>query len=193
MLKITSPTGEPIPGSSSGVLVKVTGTASDASNIASVEVRWTATWGLTGYRMATPTEPNNWSSWSYDGIKFTTSGEKRILVKATDGMGNSKWKVVTFTVEFTEDKISTSVTEGAVVGATLHVTGAATAFQAGVQKVEVRTDLSGYSLATPDSPDWSAWSHDLTFTTSGPLQVIVRVTDNAGKMFWLTTNVTVQL
>nr|WP_294806842.1 hypothetical protein [uncultured Nitrososphaera sp.] len=195
-LKITSPIGPKASGSSSGVFVKVTGTASDASNIARVEVRWTATWGLTGYRMATPTEPNNWSSWSYDGIKFTTEGEKTILVKATDGMGNSKWKVVTFTVEFTEDKISTSVREGAVVGATLHLTGTATKFNTGqgVQTVEVRTDLSGYEQATPDTPgDWSVWSHDLTFTTNGPHQVIVRVTDNAGKMYWLTTNVTVQL
>lgn len=192
-LKITSPIGPTKSGSSSGVFVKVTGTASDASNIARVEVRWTATWGLTGYRMATPTEPSNWSSWSYDSIKFTTAGEKRILVKATDGMGNSKWKVVTFTVEFTEDKISTSITEGAIVGTTLHVTGTATAFNAGVQKVEVRTDLSGYGQADPKAlGDWSAWSHDLTFTTNGPHQVIVRVTDNAGKMYWLTTNVTVQ-
>jgi hypothetical protein len=193
-LKITSPTGPKVPGSSSGVLVKVTGTASDASKIASVEVRWTATWGLTGYRMATPAGPNDWSSWSYDGIKFTTEGEKHILVKATDGMGNSKWKVVTFTIEFTEDKISTSITEGALVGSSLHITGTTAKFSAGVQKVEVRTDLSGYNLVTPDTPgDWSAWSHDLTFPTSGPYQVIVRVTDSVGKMFWLTTNVTVQL
>jgi hypothetical protein len=193
-LKITTPAArELINGSSFGVSVKVAGTAVDASGLASVEVRWTAKWGLTGYRMATPAGPSNWSTWSYDDIKFDTAGEKTILVKVTDGIGNKSWKAVTFNVSFTTDKISTSVSEGAVVTSPLHVTGTATDFGAGVQKVEVRTDLSGYGTVVQDAPgDWSAWSYDVTFTTRGPHQIIVRVTDNAGNTYWQTTNVTVQ-
>ncbi|AIF84445.1 hypothetical protein NTE_02393 [Candidatus Nitrososphaera evergladensis SR1] len=193
-LKITAPAnGQLLNGSSFGVPVRVEGTASDASNIASVEVRWTAAWGLTGYRMATPAGPDNWSNWSYDGIKFDTPGEKTILAKATDNVGNKKWKVVTFTVSFTKDKITTNPSEGAVVSSPLHVTGTATDFARGVQKVEVRTDVSGYGQAVPDTPgDWSSWSYNVTFTTSGSHQVIVRVTDNAGNTYWKTTNVIVQ-
>lgn len=200
-LKITAPIdGQQIPGSSFGVPVRVEGTASDASNMASVEVRWTANWGLTGYRIATPAGQNDWSTWSYDGIKFDTQGEKKILVKATDVAGNKSWKVVTFSILFASDKITTNITDGQAIpgtgsgDATLHLTGTATKFDpAGVQKVEVRTDLSGYNPAVPDAPgDWSAWSYDVTFPTSGSHQVIVRVTDNAGTAYWLVTNVTVQ-
>ncbi len=205
-LRITMPSvGDVYSGQSSGgIPVFVTGTAADDSSIQSVEVRWTAWYGLTGYRMANPNGPDDWSTWEYDLIKFNTEGAKTILVKATDKEGNKSWKAVTFDVVFTIDNTKplvaiTAPEEGSIItgqadGVTVTVSGTASDIYTGVQNVEVRTDLTGYEQAIQTSADgWSTWSHDVTFTTSGPHQIIARVTDNAGNMQWYITNVTVNL
>jgi hypothetical protein len=205
-LRITTPTaGDVYSGQSSGgIPVFVTGTASDESGIQSVEVRWNAWYGLTGYRMANPNGPDDWSIWDYDLIEFNTEGTKTILVKATDNEGNKSWKAVTFNVTFTIDNTKplveiTAPGEGSVItgpadGVTVTVNGTTSDIYTGVQNVEVRTDLAGYEQATQTSAgDWSTWSYDVTFTTSGPHQIVARVVDNAGNMQWYIANVTVNL
>lgn len=204
-LRITMPTvGDVYSGQSSGgIPVFVTGTAADDSGIQSVEVRWTAWYGLTGYRMANPNGPDDWSTWEYDLIKFDTEGSKRILVKATDEEGNKSWKAVTFDVVFTTDNTKpfvaiTAPDEGSIItgpaeGVTVTVSGTASDIYTGVQNVKVRTDLTGYEQAIQTSDGWSTWSYDVTFTTSGPRQIVARVTDNVGNMQWHIRNVIVNL
>jgi hypothetical protein len=205
-LRIAVPTSKEVfSGPSSGTVVHILGSASDIdSKIDSIEVRWTAKWGLTGYRLATPVGQDNWSNWSY-GIKFDTAGEKTVLVKATDNAGNKSWKAVTFDTSFAVDDTKPSLTvsvpaEGTTVtgsinsGASLHVYGEAFDIFTGVKSIEVRTDLSAYSQAIPKAPgDWSSWSYDVTFPTSGLHQLIVRATDNANNVRWQVTSITVQL
>lgn len=206
-LSITMPaSGDTFTGpSSGGIPVYVTGTASDDGSIQSVEVRWDAWYGLTGYRMADSAGTSgDWSTWSYDGIKFSTDGTKKILAKSTDAAGNKSWKIVEFEVLFTEDNtrpvieisapVDGSVITGPAEGVTVLVTGTASDFYEGLQNVEVRTDLSGYELATLGSPSASStWSHEVTFATSGMHQIVTRATDNAENMQWKVINVTVQL
>ena len=205
-LRITMPAmGDVYSGpSSGGIPVFVTGVAADDSGIQSVEIRWNAWYGLTGYRMANPNGPDDWSTWDYDLIKFNTEGNKTILVKATDKQGNKSWKMVTFDVAFTIDNTKpfvaiTAPEEGSVIagqldGATVTVTGTASDIYTGVQNVEVRTDVTGYEQAIPTlADDWSSWSYEVTFLTSGPHQIIARVTDNVGNMQWHITNVIVNL
>ncbi len=202
-LAITSPMpGDVVDGPSSGVMTHVTGiSADDKAGVKNVEVRWTAWWGLTGYRNAAPLSPGDWSSWSYD-IEFNTDGPKSVLVKSTDGAGNKSWKLTTFDISFVTDdtKPVISITapaqasefEDSPGGVTVHVTGTASDFYTGVQTVEVRTDSAAYVQATPDAPgDWSSWYCDVTFATSGPHQITARVTDNAGNTQWQTIDVTV--
>lgn len=205
-LGITIPTiGDVYRGQSSGgIPVIVAGVAADDGGIQSVEVRWTAWYGMTGYRMANPTSTNDWSTWEYDHIIFNTEGTKTVLVKATDKDGNTSWKSVTFDVEFTIDNTKpfvqiTAPKEGSIItgpvdGVTFTVTGTASDIYTGVQNVEVRTDMTGYEQAIQTSADgWSSWSYDVTFTTSGPHQIVARVTDNAGNMQWHIANVIVNL
>ncbi|HXG06958.1 MAG TPA: hypothetical protein VNI77_06505 [Nitrososphaera sp.] len=208
-LRITMPTaGEVFSGpSSGGIPVLVTGIASDESGIQTVEVRWTAWYGLTGYRMASPSSPDDWSIWEYDQIKFNTEGTKTILVKATDKQGDNSWKAVTFDVTFTTDNtkpfvaITAPEEESIITGqpddgdtVTVTVNGTASDIYTGVQIVEVRTDSTGYQQATPTSPgDWSSWSCGITFTAPGPHQIVARVTDNVGNMQWHILNVIVEL
>lgn len=198
-LAITSPVpGDSIEGPSSGVMTHVTGVATDdRTGVKNVEVRWTAWWGLTGYRAAAPLGPDDWSSWSYD-IKFNTDGPKSVLVKSTDGAGNKSWKVTTFDISFVADdtkpviSITAPAQSSEVEGVSVHVTGTTSDLYSGVQTVEVRTDSAAYVQATPVAPgDWSSWQCDVSFATAGPHQITARVTDNAGNTQWQTIDVTV--
>lgn len=201
-LRISTPSaGNSFTGPSfGGIPVLVAGITSDNTGIDSVELRWTPWYGgLTGYRTATPNFPGDWSAWKYEGIKFSTEGAKSILVKATDKDGNKSWKLVAFSVSFSGDntKPQVSITvpaEGSIVsGTTITVTGTASDFYTGVQKVEVRTDLSEYEEATPGSPgDWSAWSHEVTFASSGLHQIVARATDNQDNIHWQIIDVMVE-
>lgn len=204
-LKITSPSlGETVTGASSGINLQITGTSSDnQSGVEKVELRWDAAWGTTGYRTATPASASDWSTWSYN-IKFDSEGHKNIYARVTDAAGNKSWKLVEINTLFTTDAtkpvvtVSTpvegSIILGAVGGANVSVTGTASDFYTGIQRIEVRTENTAYSDAIPGSPsDWSTWSSNVTFATSGQHQIVVRATDKSGNMQWQTVNVTVQL
>jgi hypothetical protein len=202
-LAIISPAlGDNIGGPTSGVAAHVTGTSSDdRSGINNVQLRWTPWYGdLTGYRTASPLNPGDWSSWSYD-IKFNTDGPKRVLVRSTDDAGNKSWKLTTFDISFVTDDTKplvsiTSPTQGSefedIGGSVIHITGTASDMHSGVQMVEVRTDSAVYVLATPVAPDdWSSWQCDVTFATAGLHQITAKVTDNAGNTQWRTIDVTI--
>jgi peptidoglycan/xylan/chitin deacetylase (PgdA/CDA1 family) len=95
VISITSPlNGAVISGPVSGVVVLITGTASDAnSGLSTVEVKL----GSGGYKSATPNAPGDWSTWSRQ-ISITSSGTYTVIARATDNVGNQQWAVVTFTV-----------------------------------------------------------------------------------------------
>jgi hypothetical protein len=88
----------PTPNSSvpQGTVV-IQGTASDnpgGSGIRDVYTRLDAS----GYTIATPQAPGNWSTWS-KSYNITTTGSHTILARATDNAGNVQWTAsIPFTV-----------------------------------------------------------------------------------------------
>jgi hypothetical protein len=97
---ITSPAnGATISGPSTGVPVNVAGTASDnsgGSGIQKVEVK---VGSANAFKLATPTAPNDWSTWSASDT-VSTEGSHTITARATDNAGNTKDATITVTVAF---------------------------------------------------------------------------------------------
>jgi hypothetical protein len=86
-VQITSPAdGAIITGSSSGIRVNVTGTASDVGSVVRV-VELTLDNNISGYTQATPSAPGNWSIWS-GSLLITTAGDHSITARCTDTTGN---------------------------------------------------------------------------------------------------------
>lgn len=193
-----------------GVSFEVKGAASDSGlGVKKVEVRTKDPDGvLTSYLVATPKAVGDWSSWSTFRT-FTKSGVYTIYGKVTDNVGNMNWQTISITVEQISGdttkpllKITSLPTGSSVTGSTLEGAGiiiAGTAFDSGsgIQKVEVRTisssGSSSYKLAVPASADWSSWTHNQLFTSSGTYTISVRAMDNAGIFQWATITLQVML
>jgi hypothetical protein len=90
---ITSPTnGSSVPRGT----VIVQGTASDNTGGSGIKDVYTRL-DTSGYVIATPQAPGNWSNWSRS-YNITTTGSHNLTAKATDNAGNVQWHVITITV-----------------------------------------------------------------------------------------------
>jgi fibronectin type 3 domain-containing protein len=90
---ITSPTnGSSVPRGT----VIVQGTASDNTGGSGIKDVYTRL-DTSGYVIATPQAPSNWSTWSRS-YNITTTGSHNLTAKATDNAGNVQWHVITITV-----------------------------------------------------------------------------------------------
>jgi len=79
------------------ILINATGTAFDAdSEIKEVEVRIL---NETSYKLATPSAPGNWSTWSFSDF-IDSEGTKRIVARATDNAGYKNWIDINVTVNY---------------------------------------------------------------------------------------------
>lgn len=193
-----------------GVSLEVKGAASDSGlGVKKVEIRTKDPDGiLTSYQAATPKSAGDWSSWSTFRT-FTKSGVYTIYGKVTDNVGNINWQTISITVglisadtakpllKITSPSTGSSVTGSALEGAGIIIAGTAFDSGSGIQKVEVRTisssGSSSYKLAVPSSADWSSWTHNQLFTSSGTYTISVRAMDNAGIFQWATITLQVML
>ncbi len=193
-----------------GVALEVKGTASDSGlGVQKVEVRAKDPDGfLTSYQVATPKAAGDWSSWSTFRT-FAKAGVYTIYGKVTDNVGNLNWQTISVSViivgadtakpllKITSPPTGTSVTGPLSEGAGMIIAGTAFDSGSGIQKVEVRTisssGSSSYKLAIPASTDWSSWTHDQLFTSSGTYTISVRAMDNAGIFQWATITLQVIL
>lgn len=196
---ITSPaSSDSISGPAAGVHVLVEGTAYDGqSGVQTVQIRAQDS----GYQTATPGSPGNWTLWSFDKL-FTTEGPQQIVARVTDSAGNMQWHIINIRISGTDTvRPSLTVTSslegnnitGPSSGVTVHIEGTASDLS-GVQIVETRMQGTVYQPAIPASPgDWSTWSRDMTITTEGSHQLVVKATDNSGNMQWVIINVNISL
>lgn len=206
------PNGAILKGHSSGVEVDINGIASDSgSGVQQVEIRTIRPDGTkSSYQLAKPSTPGDWSSWSTSRT-FTQSGVYTIIGKVKDIAGNFNWNNISFTVELSDTPpdfvkpvvVITSQSDGATLngpasGIVVTIVGTASDLASGVQKVEVRwfsgSKSSSYVQSVPNSPhDWSSWSQDLLFTTSGTIKITAKATDNAGNSQWSSRTINVLL
>jgi len=177
----TPPTGaftSPDTGAVVGGTITVTGTASDNSGVATVEVRVDDG----AYRLASGTD--NWSL-TLDTTAYP-DGAHNLKLRVTDGSGNQSWTddpiVIDNTAVSTAPVVAfTSPPPGASVSGTITVTGSASA-GAGVSQVEVRVDDGNYRPAS-GTTSWSI-SIDTTGYPDGAHNLKARITDTTGAQAW---------
>jgi peptidoglycan/xylan/chitin deacetylase (PgdA/CDA1 family) len=98
VLSVTSPpSGATINGPSTGAVITVNGTASDAgSGVKLVQVRTNAT----AYNAATPKAYDDWSTWK-SSVIIKQNGTNTIAARVTDYFGNQQWARIPLTVKLT--------------------------------------------------------------------------------------------
>jgi plastocyanin len=169
---------------------------------------------LQWYQIAHPMGDNSskWSTWIFN-YQVQSEGQYRIVAKATDSNGNTKWNsIVIKVVSGKEDKDTPKITiESPANGAiflrksvpeiTFNVDGSALDLSSGIESVQVSikdphslTLLRPYENATPAAiNDWSSWTYQLTLENEGNYIIVARAVDKAGNMAWSKVMVTNQL
>ena len=95
-IRITRPSDNAeVLGPSSGVLVRISGTAFDAGGMETVQVKVDGG----AYATVIPGEPGDYSTWAITRT-ITTQGSHTITAKATDAAGNIWWHRITITISF---------------------------------------------------------------------------------------------
>ena len=97
IITIISPSdGAVVNGPSSGVIVDLTGTASD--DLGELRNVWVRVDGG-AYRAVTPGAPNDWSEWTHS-VTLNTEGIHEITAKAIDIAENPQWHTINVTLSF---------------------------------------------------------------------------------------------
>ncbi|HXV46355.1 MAG TPA: Ig-like domain-containing protein [Nitrososphaera sp.] len=151
------------------------------------------------YATATPKAPGDWSTWTIS-INIGTTGQHRILSRATDNAGNqARNSIYVNAVTATDStkptiKITSPAAGSAVPSGAITVTGTASDNPggSGVRTVQVKLDSGSYATVTPIAPDWSSWSIDINIGSADSHRIVSRVTDNAGNQSWNSIIITVQ-
>src|SRR5581483_5481588 len=139
--------------------IVILGTASDNSGLQAVELRI----DNGTYAAVTPKAVGDWSTWSI-AIDVGSSGNYRLVSRATDKAGNQAWNSIDISV--IADATSPSITIASPAGSSTISTGtqsvSGTASDnsggAGISTVQVRLDSGSYVAATPKAAgDWSTW------------------------------------
>lgn len=164
--------------------VTITGTATDASGVQSVEISV----NNSPYSPATPKAAGDWSTWSRQ--LSLPIGTHSVKARCTDNKGNPAQVTTNFNIVSSDKTPPTvnitspsnnGVILGSFNGATITVTGTASD-PSGIQKVELILNNSPVSvIAQPKAPgDWSTWTGSLNVTEPGLKIITAKCTDNAG-------------
>lgn len=88
-----------------------------------------------------------------------------------------------------------AIVKGSTSGVTFLVRGLLSSYTGnGIKDVEVRTDAIPYATANPVSQgNWSQWSIPISVRQPGNMQLVAKVTDDAGNKKWYTISVNVVL
>lgn len=105
-LKITSPAVDSPVINASSSQITIEGTASDNTMGSGIRVVEVEVGGNGSYIPATPKAPGDWSFWT-STIDVASSGNHRIVPRATDNAGNTAWNSLCVTVNIQTTDIST--------------------------------------------------------------------------------------
>jgi hypothetical protein len=169
---IASPAG----GSSVSGSVGVSGTASDATAVARVDV------AVDGGAWSTAGGTTAWSwTWSASGA---TNGTHTLTARAVDTAGNASTSAVTVSVANAADSTAPTVSvsapaAGASVAGTVSVSGTASD-DTSVASVRIAVDGGAWKTAT-GTTNWS-WSWDTTAAANGGHTLAVQAVDSTGNV-----------
>lgn len=139
------------------------------------------------YATATPRATGDWSTRTIS-ISIGTSGQHRILSRATDSASNQAWNSIYVNAVTAADatapsiKIMSPAAGSTMPAGAIKVTGTAgdNSGGSGVRTVQVKVDSGSYATATPTTPDWSSWSINVNIGSTGSHRILSRAIDNAG-------------
>jgi hypothetical protein len=177
-IKITSPlTGSTLLQQNGKITVQ--GTASDNSGLQAVELRVDSG----SYSAATPKAAGDWSTWSIT-VDVGSSGDYRLLSRATDKAGNQAWNSINISVVADAVAPSVAITSpasGSTVGTGTRAVSGTASDSSGISTVQVRLDGGSYVTATPKAAgDWSTWSTSLNIASTGSHTIYAKATDKVG-------------
>ena len=176
----------PAAGATVSGTVSVSGSSSDASGVAAVDV------SVDGGAWQRAAGTTSWSwGWSTAGV---ANGSHTLTARATDTRGNAASRTTTVTLSNTVADTTTpsvtftSPTSGATVSGTTPVTGTASDDR-GLAKVDVSVDNAGW-YAVSGTSSWS-WSWTTTSVSNGSHVLQVRATDTSGNVSTSSRSVSV--